>query len=215
MSRKSQLVGQLFGRLTVVCEAEKHPCGHSQWKCRCQCGAIVVASNTDLKCGKRKSCGCFRREFVTASKTTHGCSATSEYKSWSCMKNRCLNSKYKEFNLYGGRGINICDRWTDFSAFLADMGPKSSPEFSIERNDVNGNYCPENCRWADDRDQSRNRRSNRKVVCNGYVMTATEAAKILNIKPKTLHARLRRKYGAVGAAPINLDAEDREARVRD
>lgn len=89
---------------------------------------------------------------------THGLSTSSEYKSWTSMKSRCLNPKHTFFCDYGGRGITICSRWLDFSLFLEDMGNKPSSKHTIERRNVNENYEPGNCIWATRSVQMKNRR---------------------------------------------------------
>lgn len=87
--------------------------------------------------------------------------ATPEYRSWQMMKNRCLNPRCADYRYYGGRGVKVCRRWLKFENFLADMGRKPSPELTLDRKRVNGNYCKSNCRWATRATQSRNRTDNR------------------------------------------------------
>lgn len=111
----------------------------------------------------------------------------SEYNIWVHMKNRCGNPNNPRFNDYGGRGIKVCDRWLhSFENFLEDMGEKPSPKYSLDRIDVNGDYCPENCRWADDKTQANNTTRNVYIEYNGVKKTAKEWEDELGIHAKTI-----------------------------
>lgn len=133
--------------------------GHSQYKCRCNCGNDVVVEGAKFTSLNTRSCGCLARE--TAVKTnraraTHGQSRTPEYGSWRCMIQRCENPKRKH---YGGIGIRVCKRWlASFQDFLADMGLKPNPSDTIHRKRGGKGYCPSNCVWADKQTQGRHRR---------------------------------------------------------
>ena len=111
------------------------------------------------------------------------------YGAWADMLQRCNNPKLKNYSLYGGRGIGVCERWRSFDNFHEDMGDKPTG-LTLDRIDSNGNYCPENCRWATCREQSLNTRRNHYLDYNGMRMTVTEWAIEKGIKPVTLFSRL-------------------------
>lgn len=159
--RVINLVGQRFGRLIVI---ERAP-GQQVvlWRCRCDCGAERVVISANLRKGFTQSCGCLQRERAGNANRRHGWTQTKEYRAWCSMKRRCDNPNVERYPHYGGRGITVCDRWRDsFEAFLQDLG-KCPLGMSLDRIDVNGNYTPENCRWATDSQQARNKRPRKKA----------------------------------------------------
>lgn len=182
MAKALDLVGQRFGRLTVTERTENNKHGNSVWICKCDCGKTVKVVAHQLICKKTQSCGCLkteqllvtrvnskRRENLKSALTTHGGSETRLYRVYYGMLTRCFNKKHKSFNTYGGRGITVCDDWKDnFSAFqewaMANGYDETAQrgQCTIDRIDVNGNYCPENCRWVDAKTQASNKRNNKK-----------------------------------------------------
>ena len=144
-----------YNRLLII---EIIPGKNKKVKCVCDCGNIGSYFLFNLKSGKTKSCGCLYKE-SRATNVTHGHSKTPLYVCWKSMKSRCYNKNRKDYYLYGGRGIIVCDRWINsYENFLSDMGEKPSAEYSIDRIDVNGNYEPSNCRWATPTEQRLNQR---------------------------------------------------------
>lgn len=176
--RKVNRIGEVFGRLVVIADAPSKRSGQSkrpQWKCLCECGRIKILLSRQLTHGSTKSCGCWQAEYRHIQKANfqHGhnsrpkCSPT--YSSWAAMRGRCEYPNMNGYKNYGGRGINVCERWKDFKNFLADMGERPSLDYSIERVNVNGNYEPKNCAWLLKRDQWKNTRKNA-----GYVLACLD-----------------------------------------
>lgn len=173
MPKFENLVGNRYGRLVVMSKAGIQS-KHTSWNCVCDCGEVTECLGINLKRGKSGSCGCLRKELSTQRSTKHGNrkgnSTSREYETWCSMIGRCETETNTNYHNYGARSIKVCDRWRkSFEHFLADMGKRPSDKHSIERDDVNGNYEPSNCRWVTKEVQMRNRRifKNNSTGVNG------------------------------------------------
>lgn len=167
MVRLIDLTDAVFGRLTV-----KRYLGKRRWECVCECGVIKAVSADNLKSKQVMSCGCLFKELLSKRNTKHGLTGSPTYKSWSQAKERCTNKNNPNYNRYGGRGIEMCERWLNsFENFLADMGEKPTPKHSLDRIDNNKGYSPGNCRWATNHEQSNNRHTSRHVTAFGETKT--------------------------------------------
>lgn len=203
-------IGNKYGTLTVIGYAGKTgSAGHSTWNCLCDCGGSHVATGTTLREGKCLHCPACRPLYVSERKTVHGCSysdtskGTPAYRSWVAMKSRCYKAGDINYKNYGGRGITVCDRWLEpdgqgFINFLEDMGER--PEgMTLDRIDVNGNYCKENCKWSTRKEQSVNKQNTREYLYNGEMITLVEIASILGISYHTV-------YGALVTRKVDPDS---------
>jgi hypothetical protein len=192
MSQKMNLIGHVYGRLTVIAEANKN--GRStMWLCRCKCGNEKAIAAGSLRNGVSKSCGCLHKESSAANgrrSTIHGMKNTPTYESWRAMRKRCFSKYDQAYARYGGAGITVCDSWKNsFAAFLSDMGER--PEgTSIDRIDPFGNYEPSNCRWADRKTQSRNKKNTKKVYFLGRYYAVIDIAERTGFNYSTICKRL-------------------------
>lgn len=182
-------VGSTFGDWTVI--GDQYRSNKMTFvPCRCVCGAERDLHAGNLRSGKSTGCGCRAGGKITARKTRHGLSDGPEHQTWQAIRKRCENPHNPSFKDYGARGIFVCDRWREsFENFLADMGPRPGPGYSIDRINNDGPYSPENCRWATKVEQNRNRRNTVRVMFNGRERTLGEVAEETGIKITVLSAR--------------------------
>lgn len=189
------MTGAKFGYLTVI----DAPTGvkHSKVGVRCDCGVEKNVRLDHLRSGKVVACGCFMRRRQVEANRTHGLSHTPTWNVWRGMHTRCTNKRAKAYKDYGARGIRVCDRWKDFECFLADMGECPAGR-SIERLDVDGDYCPSNCEWIKRAAQNRNKRDTVWIEVNGRKQSVAEACERLGL-PRYFYDNRRKKHAS--AAP--------------
>lgn len=203
------LTGRVFGYLTILRRAgsTNTVSRRALWEAECICGKVVTRIGTNLlyeSRGKKKSCGCRRREMYLEAWGTHGMTSHRAFYIWSHMKSRCNNPSDKDWRNYGARGISVCAQWQEsFDAFWADVGPTYEETLTIERKDNNGNYEASNCRWATVREQSNNRRGNVWIETPGGKMTVAQAARAYGIKSVTLRARLKKGWPILRALGVS------------
>ncbi len=165
---------------------------HPHVRCVCDCGNVCEPLWGSLTSERTQSCGCIRRENTGELAKTHGLSRTREWHIWIDMIARCYNRNNKSYRRYGGKGVRVTERWRDdVTAFVADKGPAPSPKHSIDRwPDPNGDYTPENTRWATDTEQANNRRNNLRITWNGRTLTISEWSRELNMSESAIRQRL-------------------------
>jgi hypothetical protein len=185
------LQGQRFGRLAVTGRAFPNYRGNAVWECACDCGNRAQVIGPHLTRGLIASCGCLRRERALAAVVKHGQSKTPVYNIWIKIRDRCQNVKNRDYRRYGGRGIKVCDRWQTFENFYADMG-HPPPGMTIERQDNDGPYSPDNCVWADRKTQRRNTSTNLMVQVEGALLPLAVACERLRLKRRAVYMRMRR-----------------------
>lgn len=178
---------------------EKGANGCALWNVTCDCGTKAVRYGPAITSGHSKSCGCYQNEHRGEHAKTHGKSRSPAHRVWVGMRQRCNCILDPD---YGGRGIRVCDRWSKFENFAADMGERPA-DMTIDRIDADRGYScgkcddcrergePSNCRWATRKTQSRNRRNTVLLTLGGVTRPATEWAEIIGLKPATIYRRLR------------------------
>ena len=186
------LTGVTFGRWTVTSEAgtiERTQYKERTWNCTCRCGTTRVVGSRLLLGGGSQSCGCVRKDYKT--RLTHGLKDHRLYPVWKTMRQRCSNPRSEKYKNYGARGIHVCPEWNSFSQFLADMESTWKEGDTIERIDVDGNYCPQNCTWIPASQQGRNRTNTVQIVFDGKVYSVLELAEALGLTDGCVRYRLK------------------------
>lgn len=204
------LTGARFERLTVLglhgMRGRKR-----YWECQCDCGKVRFVEGSALNRGRSLSCGCIRKDRAYR---THGMHDTRQYHIWENMKARCSNEKCMYYKFYGGRGIQVCERWLTFAAFWEDMRDGYADHLTIDRKDCNGDYEPGNCRWATIDEQKANVRSNIWLAFRGERKTRAQWAKALGFRPGMILKRIRAGWSvdeALSTPPLR-SGEKRSAR---
>lgn len=199
---KQEWIGKKFGRLTVIASVNiTHTNGGHQWywRVKCDCGEERIARPQDLIKGHTKTCGCGRFDYIPPNKT-HDESHTRLHNIWCGMNNRC-NPDNTSADRYGKRGITICDEWRDYEKFAQWARENGYQDnLTIERKDVNGNYCPENCTWIEFGKQARNRSTTHWVDFQGRRVSLAEACEIANLPYKQIFERIVKRHWPVELA---------------
>ena len=196
MKKRIDLTGKRFNRLVVVKEVDKNKYGTRQWLCKCDCGKYVIDTSNHITTGHTKSCGCYKIEFAKNSFTKHGEKYTRLYNIWCSMKQRCYDENCNNYTRYGGKGISVCDEWNNSYECFRDWSMRNGykDNLSIDRVNNNGNYEPDNCRWATRKTQSNNKSSNHVITYNGITKTVKQWSEDININYGTLLSRFLRGW---------------------
>ena len=199
MSKLINLIYKKFGRLIVIERMNNDKQGRSRWLCQCNCKNKnkVIIQSSNLKNEHTQSCGCLQKEKLIKRSTKHGHTKngkiTKIYNIWKQMIQRCTNSNYKQYYLYGGRVITVCRRWLKFENFYKDI-PGWKSDLQIDRINNNGDYCKNNCRWVTKSQQQRNTRSNRLEIYSGKTQLLIVWAEEYGINYHTLYNRIKRGW---------------------
>jgi len=197
------LTGKTFGGLTALRVSEKRgPSGQILWECLCSCGNHALRYGSDLRYGHVKSCGCLQLRVVTKHGHARVQNHTRLYRIWKAMRARCLLATHSEFKNYGARGISVCKEWAaSFEAFLSWAGSSGYREsLQIDRVNVDGNYCPENCRWATQQENNQNQRRTKldpvkikaiRIAKQAGIMNQAQMAKFFGVDPSTISNAIR------------------------
>ncbi len=185
------IAGQRYGSWTAL-----HRDGYIYgkqvaWICRCECGTVRRLGGSNLRRGETTNCGCQQRKALGDRARSHGKITHRLYRTWVSMHERCRSPKHVGYPRYGGRGITVCTEWSDFAVFLADMEATWRPGLTLDRRDNDGNYCPNNCRWATPEEQARSRCNTRYVTFGSETRPLAEWAEITGLRRSVIEQRLR------------------------
>jgi len=211
--KRLDLTGQKFGRLTVI-EYSHTDKGYARWKCECECGNTPIVRAKNLRSGCATSCGCYNKEVNKKNPPAkkHGLYKIKIYSIWNMIKSRCYNKNNKRYKDWGGRGITMCEEWrNDFVAFKEwALSNGYSDDLTIDRIDNNGNYEPENCRWATYTEQANNTSANHCLSYNGKTQSIALWSREVGLTERTLAKRIRRGWSIEEALtkPIKLNKNE-------
>lgn len=203
--RRLSINGKRFGRLRVIELSHTTNYGKSMWKCRCDCGREKIVMGSHLTSGATQSCGCLGKEKRAMRNSTHGDRNSKIYGVWASMKQRCSLPSHKQYKDYGGRGITVCEEWKNSFENFRDWATVNgySEGLTLERKDTDGNYCPENCKWASRVEQNRNKRNTIHIEISSGAKPLSELAEESGIPYTTLYGRYKR--GLRGESLIRKD----------
>lgn len=192
MPKLINLTGQKFGRLTALYKLNNYHKDRVHWLCICDCDNLVEVSRNNLQSSTTKSCGCYNKERIKETNSTHGKSHSRLYDIYYKMRSRCYNKNDKCYKDYGARGITICDDWLcSYATFYKwSIENRYREGLTIDRIDNNKGYSPNNCRWVTMKTQCRNTRHNKCYTINGETHCLKEWCEILNLKYNTVYHRL-------------------------
>lgn len=193
--KRKDITGNMYGYLKALRFDKITDTKITRWIMLCvACNKEISVSMSNLKSGSSKSCGCMKFQLTKENKNTHNLSKHGTYRTWVSMKQRCSNPKAPDYPRYGGSGISYHPRWESFDNFLEDMGLRPKDR-TLDRIDGGGPYTKENCRWADNKIQARNMKSNHVVEYNGQKKCIAEWAEIYNIPYSRLSWRIKVGWG--------------------
>ena len=191
------ILNKKFGKLLVLETAGSDNHKNGLYKCKCDCGKIVILTRGQITKSKTKSCGCVWKQLNKEKGTTHGMHGTSIYSIWLGIKYRCYNKKHKRYKDYGGRGITVCVEWLEsFENFYKDVGDRPKG-MSLDRKDNNKGYSKENCKWSTTKEQNNNKRDRKDsnfITYKGKTKTITQWAKRSGLTATTVSDRLKRAW---------------------
>ena len=195
MTNEIDITNNRYGRLVAI-KKEKSINGQNMWLFQCDCGKQKIINKYSVIRGFTNSFGCYHKEQDVLKHTTHNMSKTRLYRCWQDMKNRCYNPSRKKYKIYGGRGIIVCSEWKNSFENFSDWSLRNSYKegLSLDRIDVNGNYCPENCRWTTMKEQNNNRRNNHKITINNETKNLCEWLEIFKMDSGSFYYKLKKGY---------------------
>ena len=209
------ITNQRFGALRAVEYVGPIKYGRASWRCTCDCGQSVIVDARTLRTGMKKAC-CLNGHFWQQETGAYGGLSrkhSAEYRALYDARRRCEDRRHWRYKDYGAKGIRVCDRWHDFKNFLADMGPRPSKNYSLDRYpDPHGNYEPGNCRWATREEQHRNMRNSVYVEYKGERVLLLDVLKEAKIKRTIVRGRLNTGWSLEDALTVPIRAKKKNQR---